>query len=257
MTRPTAIPMATLLVIGMACGPYGFGVLSPDVLTFLEPALPVALGTCGVLFGLAIPRRHVLPVLLLVVAGATALVFVGERSLASSLSLAAQGCGAALVLSAAGWLLLTDNSSETEHRVFMFATLLLIGGAADYTSFSALAGGVVAGLLWQRTAGQAAEMMRSDLRYVEHPLVVLLLLVAGARAEPSVQALLLGLAYLAVNTGARLATGWNPGILGIAIALTAVRAISTDISFALTAIVAGTIGAQLLARLRLPAKVSA
>ena len=59
--------------------------------------------------------------------------------------------------------------------------MLLVGGLADYLSLSALTSGLVAGLFWQRAGGPAAESLRRDLGYLQHPLVVLLLVTAGAR----------------------------------------------------------------------------
>src|SRR5688572_18600867 len=50
----TSVPVAPLLLTGMAVGPAGLGLLSPEALAFLDPAVPVAIGVLGVLVGLTV-----------------------------------------------------------------------------------------------------------------------------------------------------------------------------------------------------------
>ena len=89
----------------------------------------------------------------------------------------------ALLISATAWLLLGDSSPSTEQRVFSIAALLLVGGIADYLSLSALAGGLLAGLFWGSVGGVARDCIERDVRYLRHPLVVLMLLAAGAQDD--------------------------------------------------------------------------
>ena len=47
-------PVASLLLLGIALGPYGISLLSPGVISLLEPAIPVALAALGALVGLSL-----------------------------------------------------------------------------------------------------------------------------------------------------------------------------------------------------------
>lgn len=44
---PTTVPGLVLLPLGMALGPYGLGILSPTVLSYIDPAVSVAIATLG------------------------------------------------------------------------------------------------------------------------------------------------------------------------------------------------------------------
>lgn len=202
---------------------------------------------------------------LLIVVGGLLLASVRESSLLATISLAGQACAVAVVLATAGRLLLTQTSSNTEQRVITLATLMLVGGASGYLALSPLLGGLVAGVVWQRAGGPALEWMRRDALYVQHPLLVMLLLVAGARVEPTTAALGLAGAYALLRcvggaageslirrfagTGVRHDLGQHlarPGLLGVALALDALRAVGSDMSVLVTVIVIGTIGSELL-----------
>ncbi len=276
----TSIPVALLLLLGIAVGPHGVSLLSPSVLEFLDPAMPVALAALGVLIGLAVgvrdrgdgrwaaiatvelfvtvaavalgtvvavdatnlavgvpswtlgllagicaatslgvptgnPSAPDTPVArvtelgaaLVIVVGGLLLATIRESSLVAAVSLAAHACAVALVLATAGWLLLTQTSSETEQRVITLATLMLVGGVSDYLSLSPLLGGLAAGILWQLAGGPAREWLRRDAQYVLHPLLVTLLLVAGARVEPSTASLGLAAAYALLKCSGIVAGG--------------------------------------------------
>ena len=100
-----------------------------------------------------------------------------------AVTLLALASGVSLMLAAAAWLLLARASSETEERVFAVSALLLVGGVADALSLSALVGGLAAGVFWRLAGRQPREAVRRDVLFVQHPLLVLVLLLAGARAE--------------------------------------------------------------------------
>jgi hypothetical protein len=149
--------------------------------------------------------------------------------------------------------------------VCVFASLLLLGGAADYLSMSALLGGLVAGACWQFTAGTVREYIRRDVAYVQHSLLVLILLLAGARADFSPGALTLSIAYIVVRTSGKLLGGWlatrssdaiprntsvqliSPGVFGVAFASNVVRAGGPEFAPLLTVVVVGTIASSLIA----------
>lgn len=314
-----------LLLIGIAVGMHGLGLLSPAVLSFLDPAMPVALVAIGVLIGLRVRTRRTgegrllaaagvdallttavvfggivflapgwgasegfpywflalvlavcaasasTDVLLPIVIGGIALALLRDPSPAGALLLAAQACAIALVIAGAGWLLLTKSRSETEQRVFAIALLLLLGGAADYLSLSALLSGLVAGVFLELAGGPARDYVRRDVLHVQHPLLVLVLVVTGARVDVAYAWLGLAAAYLALATAGTYAGGWmaariagarvrrdaalpllSPGILGVAFALNVLRAAGPDAAPALAVVAFGAIGAEVLAVLVKP-----
>jgi hypothetical protein len=215
-----------------------------------------------------------LGVLLPIVAGGLMLAWLRAGSFAGAGVLIAHTCAVTLALAAAAWLLLTRASSETEERVFAVSALLLVGGVAAALSLSALFAGLVAGLLWRYAGRHPRETIRRDVLFVQHPLLVLVLLVAGARADLSFSTLALGVGYvvlrvagqLAAGTVARRVAGVNalrdlglhllpPGVFGVGFALNAVSVVGADASILLAAVVAGTIGSELVAVLLSPRSV--
>jgi hypothetical protein len=326
-----------LLALGLALGPQGLNLLSPRVLSYLDPALSVALAALGGLVGLGLhvrqPRearffaassleaaittlvvgvgiaavaaiRHplepwifallvgicaassstttdpsvddrpaagtrigdlddVLPIIL----GGFVLAIIRDVTLTSALSLTVIMGGIALGIALAGWLLVGQTVSESEQHVFVAGTLLLVGGATAYLSQSALFGGLVAGVLWNVAGGPARERISRDIRYLQHPLIVLLLLAAGARFEVSENVVTMGVVYLVCRTAGKLVGGrfarrvvgdrssrnlglslLSPGVIGVAFALNALQASGqSDWAESLLAIVViGSIASQLL-----------
>lgn len=79
--RLQALPVAPILLVGAFLGPQGLGLLTPQILDVIDPALPVALAVLGILASLSEgPRLRdwgagvvVGPLTMLVVGGATAL----------------------------------------------------------------------------------------------------------------------------------------------------------------------------------------
>lgn len=109
-------------------------------------------------------------------------------------SVAPLAVGAAV--GAIGWLLFERAESASERIVFLLGTLALAGGAAVYIRVSPLAVGLIAGLFWTLAPGRAERLVRADLGRVQHPLVVLLLVTAGALWVPSTAAWWLLAPYL-------------------------------------------------------------
>lgn len=213
-------------------------------------------------------------VLLPIVAGGFVLAWLHVGSPLGAIVLVAQGCGVTLALSAAAWLLLTQASSETEERVLGVSALLLVGGVADALAMSALFGGLVAGLCWRYAGRHPRETVGRDVLFVQHPLLVLVLLVAGARADLSLASLALGAGYVVLRIVGKLAGGTvasraldvnaprglglyllPPGVFGVAFALNAVSVVGADASLLLAAVVAGTMGSELVAILLPPQSV--
>jgi len=121
--------------------------------------------------------------------------------------------------------------------------------------------------------GFARDCIERDAGYLRHPLVVLMLLAAGARTTLSPQVVALAAGYLLLRTAGKLAGGWlarrtpgaptppglgpsllPPGVFGIAFALNAAPLIGAAAVPGLAVAVLGTIGAQLTAALWRPGK---
>lgn len=175
-----------------------------------------------------------------IVAGGIALAAMRHNTAAAVPALLAQSVAIAIVIAAAAGLLITRTSSESEQRVFALGALLLLGGAAAYLSVSALFAGLVAGLCWNGFGFGARDQLVRDIRHLQHPLIVLLLIAAGARLELSIELAGPIAAYVALRTAGKLAGGWlgrslaaaalprdlglsflGPGLVGIAFALDA------------------------------------
>ncbi|MGE0392666.1 MAG: hypothetical protein AB7I25_05910 [Vicinamibacterales bacterium] len=307
----SSVPVAPLLLAGMAVGPHGINLLPPTSLTWLDPVVPVALAALGVRAGLGIgharpgdgrllaaaslaaaltalavaagmaalaragvvdalqpawlvplatglaaataltapagepfeprtPGVRVTELALLgpALAGALLMAWLRTGSAGAAALLLVQSTLVTIALTAAGWLLLSRATTDTDRRVFGIAVLLLAGGAAAALSQSAIFGGLVAGLCWRWAGGPPRESLSRDVHLVQHPLLVLVLLAAGARTVLSPATLVLGAAYLALRTvgvlaGARLlrplagakppgelrAALLQPGVFGVAFAL--------------------------------------
>lgn len=217
-----------------------------------------------------------LDALLPIALGGVVLAALRAGSPAAALLLALQACGVALAIVAAAWLLIGRATSETEQRVFTAALLLLLGGAADYLSLSALLSGLIAGLFLERAGGPARDSISRDVMQFERPLIALVLLVTGARVDLPPVWLGFGLTFLLMRTVAKLVGGWtaarvargtaprdlgmallSPGVVGIAFALNAERAIGADGAVVLAVATVGAIGSELLAALVRPREVAA
>ena len=251
----------------------------------LQPwMLALALGVCASTSsvwanGDALTRSSAAQVLdvdavLPIIIGGLVIAAVEQQGAVETILNTAQVLGIALTVATAGWLLLTRTGSDTEQRVFSAATLLLLGGVADYLGVSALMAGLVAGAFWHATGGAARESIRRDLTHLQHPLVALILVVAGARTEITSDIIALAVAYVLLRAIGKLAGSiatvvvdpalsrdaaphvLSPGILGVAFALNMARAVGTDAIVLLSVVVLGTIGAQLLAGATPPEKLA-
>jgi hypothetical protein len=171
-----------------------------------------------------------------------------------------------LTVGAIGWLLFDRAESGAERVVFVLGAISLAGGAAAYLKVSPLAVGLIAGMIWVLTPGLADRVVTEDLRRVQHPLIVLLLLTAGALWQPSVTALWLLAPYLLFRLAGKCAGAWAtarfldvraadlaaflmpPGVLAVAFALNVRQLLPQEAGETLISVVAaGTAAFELFA----------
>jgi hypothetical protein len=174
----------------------------------------------------------------------------------------------------AGWLLFERAHSRAERNVFIAGTLALLGGTAAYLGLSPLLAGLSAGLMWTRLPGAADRVVRDDLQNIQHPLIVLLLLVAGASCAYSLAAIWLCAPLVLFRLAGKLAGGWvaarlqqnvtpgdlgayliSPGLLGIAYALNVSQGLNAaGATVLLTAVVVATLVGEVLAFVLTPSE---
>ncbi|HEX6974835.1 MAG TPA: hypothetical protein VF147_10565 [Vicinamibacterales bacterium] len=199
-----------------------------------------------------------------IVAGAVVLALLtpgGLAPLASAVITGIAGIGAG----AAGWLLF-DRVEGAERNVLVLGTLALIGGCAAYVDASPLFAGLAAGWFWAVAPGHADRIVADDLQRVQHPLVVLVLIVAGAALTPSAAGLWLLAPYVVFRVAGKLVGGWiasriapgvapsdlgafliSPGVIGVAFALNVEQVAPGSAGAIAFAASAGAIVSELLA----------
>lgn len=185
---------------------------------------------------------------------------VGRAIADLSLTLAV-GAGAGI----AGWLLF-DASEGAERGVFVIGTLALAGGAAAFLGTSPLVAGIATGFVWARTPGHTDRIAAADLRKVEHPFVVLLLIIAGASLQLTLEGLWLIAPYVLFRTTGKLAGGWlashlapgiapsalgaylvPPGVLGIGFILTVQQVVPAAAAPVVCAVTLGAVICEFVA----------
>jgi len=272
--------------IVVSAGIAAVAVFEPSALVPLPWALVAVAGICAAT-SLTLPSGDSLEprtistrvidagVLLPIVAGGLLLAWMRSASFVEALGLVVQVSAVTVALAAAGWLLLRQASTATDERVFAIAVLLLVGGAADALALSALAGGLVAGVFWRYGSGTPGDTLRRDVLFVQHPLLVLVLLVAGARTEVSALSLTFGAGYLTLRLVGTLSGGLlarrilgpkaprdlglyltPPGVFGVAFALNVVAILGPDASVLVAAVVVGTVGSEFVSLFFLPRSIA-
>jgi hypothetical protein len=230
---------ALVLLLGIAAGPYGLNLLSRSVLLLLDPLIVMALAMLGVFIGLAIdvqrpqpgspkPVAKAAPTAPAVLALLGGIVMAALRDAAPLAQvLTALGiAGVAIVVAYAGWLLVGQADSDREQQVFVIGSLLLIGGGAAYTSLSAVFAGLLAGIVWTSGGDLARARIVKHLDYFQHPLLVVMLLVAGASITFSREAIAVLVIVAALHAAGRAVTDPFPvsaGTAAIALALDVFR----------------------------------
>lgn len=180
-----------------------------------------------------------------------------------------------LVIGTAGWLLFERAESAAERGALLLGSLALLGGAPAYLDASPLVAGFVAGLFWTLTPGRADRIVSEDLRKIQHPLVVLLLVTAGAMCAPSLAALWLIGPYTLFRLAGKFAGGWvaarvsgphaaipsdlgihliPPGVIGVAFALAFAQILPPGAgALVVTTVAAGSVLSELAAFYVIPA----
>ena len=213
-----------------------------------------------------------------VAAGAIAVSAIHGETFASTFSVLVSTVLIGVLAGIAGWLLFERARSDAERGVFVLGTLALVGGGADYVGGSPLLAGLVAGALWHVLPGHADRVVREDVSRFQHPLVLLLLLGAGAWAQPSILALWLLGPFVVFRFAGKVFGAWlaqrvvsrgspagvpgeprptlvdftadllPPGLLGIAVALNLLQVSPSPTAIAvLSAVAAGTLLSEVLA----------
>jgi uncharacterized membrane protein SirB2 len=206
----------------------------------------------------------VLPIVL----GGLALAAIREVSPASVTWLTVQCIGLAVAVAYGAWLLVTQSTSESEQRVFTIGAILLLAGIAEFLSISALWIGLVGGVVWNLAHGNARERIAVEIRYIQHPLVMLLLLIAGARARSSGSVAILIVIYTALRligkVGAWRVVRWivprklpphfglsliSPGVIAVAFALNVQSTNADGAGELLSIVVGGSIVSEVISRI--------
>jgi hypothetical protein len=316
-----------LLLCGAAAGPHGLAILTQPVLSFLDPAAPVALAVFGILAAMRIQASGdearpnatsaalqaviagtivagaflLVPLnsltggpfagwqvaavtlgiaaatsfdaedcILPVIAGGLLLAFARETSSMAALLITLEAGAIAALIAGSGWLLLSRTSAVDEHRVSTMGSALLLGGAADYLSMSALLFGLTAGGCWRLASSAVREHIRRDVAYVAHSLLALVLVMAGAHANFSIPVFAIAVGYTVLRACGKLTGSWiasrmfpagprpttqlliTPGAFGVAYALNVVRVMGTGFEPVLTVVVIGTVASSFIAAFSRP-----
>ena len=316
-----------LLLCGAAAGPHGLAILTQPVLSFLDPAAPVALAVFGILAAMRIQATGddarpnatsaalqaaiagtivagaflLVPLnsltggplagwqvaavtlgiaaatsfdaedcILPVIAGGLLLAFARETSSIAALLITLEAGAIAALIAGSGWLLLSRTSAVDEHRVSTMGSALLLGGAADYLSMSALLFGLTAGGCWRLANSAVREHIRRDVAYVAHSLLALVLVMAGAHANFSIPVFAIAVGYTMLRACGKLTGSWvanrmfpvgprtttqlliTPGAFGVAFALNVVRVMGTGFEPVLTVVVMGTVASSFIAAFSRP-----
>lgn len=204
-------------------------------------------------------------VLPIVLGGIIVVLFAGEaRTAAPVRGIAGVALGAAIA--AAGLLLVGRTEERAERGVFVLGMLALLGGCAAYLAMSPLLLGLSAGLVWAIAPGRTDIVIGEELGKVQHPLVVLLLIIAGATLVPTMAGLWLFVPYVVFRLAGKLLGSWvasrvapgvapsdlgvhlvAPGVIGIAFALNLQQVTGEAASVLVFAVSAGAIVSELLA----------
>jgi hypothetical protein len=207
----------------------------------------------------------------LILLGALTVTYAAGRPIAMTVAVTVV---AAVLTGLAGTLLFERARNDAERAVFVTGAVLLLGGVAAFTNTTPLLSGCVAALVWQRTAGAADRIIADDLRRLQHPLVALLLIVAGALVEWSLALLWIAAPLVLLRLIGKLAGGAAaarvtgvppallgtvliaPGVLGIALALNLWQVLGERALLLVAAVTVATMVSELVAAL-LPAEAAA
>jgi hypothetical protein len=205
----------------------------------------------------------------LVLTGAILIAILGDAGRGSAMLRLGATAAAGAVIGIAGWLLFERAAGAAERGVFVTGAMLLLAGAGAYLGTSPMLSGLIAALVWVRAPGVADRLTAADLRTLQHPLVALLLIVAGALLEWSAAVLWLAAAVVLLRLLGKLAASATiarflhvppallatvllpPGVMGIALALNVRQALGADAA-GLVAVVTMAAGATEVLAVFLP-----
>jgi hypothetical protein len=216
-----ASPAIVALALGLCAAASSATSADPDA----DPAATVATRVADL--------DDILPIIV-----AAAIFTVASGSAADRWWLALTPIGAGVVCGAIGWLLFARATTVAERGVYVLGVIALAGGAAAYLRVSPLSVGLVAGLVWRLAPGRTDRIVKDDLGKLQHPLVVLLLVTAGALWMPSSIGVWLLAPFFLFRVAGKVAGAWlaaplvgdirrgdlaaylmSPGVLSIAFAL--------------------------------------
>lgn len=164
----------------------------------------------------------------------------------------------------AGWLLF-EHADEAERGLFVTGAVLLLAGVGAYLGTSPLLSGCIAAVVWVQVPGAADRITARDLRTLQHPLVALLLVIAGATVEWTaivlrvtgyIVVLRLAAKLLASVSVARLAgvppallatVLLQPGIMGIALGVNAAQVLGEDYNWIVSTVTISVVVSEILA----------
>jgi hypothetical protein len=201
----------------------------------------------------------------LVVLGCALIAVLGGESAAWRLTLTV---ASACAFGAAGWMLLhTHRNAEGEdgdRGVFVTGAVLLLAGAGAYLGTSPLAGGCLAALIWARAPGEVDRVAAADLRILRHPVIAMLLVVAGAQVDFGPVGLWIAAALVVLRLAAKVIGAFAiapmldappalvaegllpPGILGVACALNIELVLGTDYGWLAGAVAVSVVAFEIL-----------
>jgi len=241
------------LLLGAVLRLEALNVLTDPVLSALDPAIWASLVAVGILVG---AHARIGSTSAAIVMFGIALVSIRSSSSSAIASTLVVFCVAVTAIAAAAWLLVKDTADASEQHVFVLGTVLLLGGTSASLSMSALFGGFLAGVGWRLAGGPARDRLERDISYLQRPPIIMLLLVAGARFEPSIGSFYLAAACVVVGSLTNLlfvyeSDGWiGPSVIGIAAGLDAGQAWSAfpeSSATVLATVVMVSVGWELLA----------
>ncbi|MGE3509965.1 MAG: hypothetical protein AB7N65_13890 [Vicinamibacterales bacterium] len=161
-------------------------------------------------------------------------------------------------------ILLFERSDGSERGLFVTGTVLLLAGVGAYLGTSPLLSGAVAAVVWAKLPGRADRISASDLRLLQHPLVALLLVIAGAAVEWSLAVLWVTVCTIILRLAAKLLASLvisrlscmspgllatvllQPGVLGVALALNAGQLLGPDARWIVSAVTISAVASEVL-----------
>lgn len=211
--------------------------------------------------------------LLLIGAGAILLVFIRSSYGPTSPGLLFAPVAIGVAVAAAGLLLFERATDEAERVLLVLGAVALLGGASVYLMTSSLAAGLIAGVVWTLAPGRADEILTREMHKLQHPLVGLILVTAGAFFVPDPAALWLLAPYVLFRLVGKIIgaiaaapllpplrafdlAGYlvPPGVVGIGFSLTFMLALPADAGRIVVSVAAaGTFLSELLALFVIPA----